>query len=388
MPSPRYCKLRFRKHPFFTVVYADGSTSSFTRHCSKEVARQIQADINNRIALGTFDRKDFRPARSASKSIYLLAKEYIIEREKQLARKDIARNTYLTDIQALQLFINTVGRDILADQVTKEFIKEKFIDELLKTDTRKKAAYQNGSINAYLKHLSICFSFAKEKGYIQDNPFFEVDKLSTKNGNRPNRLTMEEIERFREYFAVKQPWHLDVFNFALWTGARRQSIPAIKLDQIERWTIGGTKYDILRIIEKGEKERRVPVMDKLGALIERRKCALQDERIIQGSISISHNQRNIDLVRRRAKEGYLFFEIADPDTITEMFRKAAQALQIPGVTFHSTRHTFTTYNLAQGVKLTDMQQLLGHGDIKTTMIYNDPIIQMLLEGVYNKMAQL
>lgn len=42
-----------------------------------------------------------------------------------------------------------------------------------------------------------------------------------------------------------------------------------------------------------------------------------------------------------------------------------------GITFHSLRHTFGTQMAAQGVPMRTLQELLGHRDFKTTLLYAD-----------------
>lgn len=41
------------------------------------------------------------------------------------------------------------------------------------------------------------------------------------------------------------------------------------------------------------------------------------------------------------------------------------------VTFHTSRHTFATLLLADGVAITTIQKLLGHTSVKTTQIYSE-----------------
>ena len=58
-----------------------------------------------------------------------------------------------------------------------------------------------------------------------------------------------------------------------------------------------------------------------------------------------------------------------PRTFERGIRRLIRLARIPDATIHSFRHTFASHLAMAGVPLPTIQQLLGHRDIQTVMIY-------------------
>lgn len=231
-------------------------------------------------------------------------------------------NTYDSYRFSLSKFQKYIGKDIKLSQVTPKTIDE-YTKYCLKILRNKPV-----TINKDLRHLKTSFNKAIEWGYLKNNP---IKRFLTQDRMPPRYLTLKEIQIL---FTGAKNAKFDLFlKIAVLTGMRRAEIVNLTWQDIDL-----TNDVILIRKSKSHKSRYVPISPELKPILEQHKST-----------------------------GRLF-TWSDPHTATNYFRKLAKETGV-NCRLHDLRHSFATHLLASGANIKIVQEILGHSDIKTTMIY-------------------
>ncbi len=202
----------------------------------------------------------------------------------------------------------------------------------------------DATVNRDLSGLRHMFNKGMEWGMMKQSPFSQVKKLFYKENNKRLRyLTEKEIDRLLEV-SDQFPGYLKwIVITAINTGMRRQELLNLKFDQINDGFIYLTET-------KTNEARQIPINDDLKVLFE--------------EISEGRKQRNLI-------SPYVFCDSTGKPfkDVKASFNAALRKANIRDFTFHDLRHTFASHYLMRGGSLKNLQQILGHKDIKMTMRY-------------------
>jgi len=168
--------------------------------------------------------------------------------------------------------------------------------------------------------------------------------------------TTDEVPRLLEEY----PEYLRrIIVCALNTGMRRQEILTLKWPQIRDGLIYLKAQDT-----KTKEPRQIPINDDLKALFDEIK---QEQ---QSSTDRVYGLDGKPIKKRSLSSGHIF--LYRGNTVKNVKKSCKTALKESGVKdfrFHDLRHTFASHFLMRGGNLKELQEILGHKDIKMTIRY-------------------
>ena len=271
--------------------------------------------------------------------------------EHLLIEKGVSRNTvtaYAADLQEYAAFLESCSIfDI--DKTDTTAILSWLVNLSKKGLSAKSRARHLISVRGFYKFLF-------QEGLISFNPVKKIDLPKT-GLYLPQTLSVKEVTAILEGPDQTKPKGIRnaaMLEILYGAGLRVSELIHMKVQDLN------TEAGFVRILGKGEKERIVP----LGSFA--RKAA-------ENWITTAR-----PLLLKGHSSPYLFVARAEKPMTRQGFWKIVKTYALKAdisknVTPHTFRHSFATQLLQNGYDIRTVQELLGHKNLKTTMIYTHVI---------------
>ncbi|SFZ91329.1 Site-specific recombinase XerD [Flaviramulus basaltis] len=248
---------------------------------------------------------------------------------KWLEQKRFSKNTVNTYVEVTALFLRYINLKRI-DTITSRSIEQFNYDFIF--NAKKSISYQNQCISG-IKHY---FDF---KNITVET--FEI-KRPNKDKKLPNVLSKEEVKAI--FDATKNLKHKTLLSLVYSAGLRIGEALNLKINDID------FERGLIHIkAAKGKKDRYTLLSHGIIPLLQ---------------TYINHYKPKILLFEGRFDKPY---------TQVSARQVLKKSLLLAGIkkyaTLHTLRHSFATHLLESGTDIRYIQELLGHNDPKTTMIY-------------------
>lgn len=351
------------------VVQADNAVRLYIHHFLSEAGNISQLFPN----AGTAAEKRFHDAKTTQGKIRetLRIKHYAYSTERTYIDWFLRFHTYLTGVKNIDW--ETQGAD---EADVRDFLSHLAIKQRVSSST------QNQAFNALL------FLFRE----VLKIDLKDLSKtVRAKRGPKlPVVLTQSEVRSLLEHVTGRD---LLLLHLLYGTGMRLMEVARLRVQDIDF----GTDSIIVRA-SKGDKDRMTVLPDAVKDRLEEHLAAIKNihEKDLMNSFGEVYLPGGLDRKYPNAAKDWRWqyvFPAAtlsvdprsgkvrrhhiSPSSIQKAVAGAVRKAAIPKhATVHTLRHSFATHLLMSGVNIREVQELLGHKSVETTMIYTHVLRNM------------
>lgn len=182
-------------------------------------------------------------------------------------------------------------------------------------------------------------------------PKYKKISIKEKDYLTEDEILNELLPYYNQLFPIKGEFYKFVTKFLFYTGVRPDEMCSLLTKDIDF-----EKHIFIVRNPKDHEDKKVPFPSVLIPLMKR---YLQTDRVLAYNVKYSHiqyvfNRLNSELQYKKKLNSYML------------------------------RHSFAHYLLDNGVPIEKLQILMGHSDLKTTMIYARPREQDALQSYFDK----
>ena len=272
--------------------------------------------------------------------------------ENEAAKTDIANDEFLKMFLASKRIEGCSDRTISYCQTTVKHLLSKTENSVRKITTEEMREYlsnyqkrndcSNVTIDNVRRNISSFFSWLEEEDYILKSPMRRIHKIKTKTVVK-STISDEGIELLRDN--CKEKRDLAIIDLLYSTGIRVGELVNLNIEDID---LEGRECVVYG---KGDKERRVYFDAKakvhLKEYIETRR---DNNEALFVTLDAPHDRLKISGVEIR-------------------LRKLGRELNLERIHPHKFRRSMATRAIDKGMPIEQVQKILGHSQIDTTMQY-------------------
>lgn len=274
--------------------------------------------------------------------------EYIYDYQKKESLK-LEDSTFRTNLSVIKK-LKEYNANLYFDDITTEWLDEYYFYLMAELGNNQNTANKN---MATIKKYVLA---AHNAGYMEENPFKSWKiKKGIPSGNY---LLEDELQTLMELYTsgeLEYKYHktLELFLFLCFSSLHIGDAKGLTLEQFSSDTL---TYFRMKLKNRKPMPIQVPISEPLRKLLK-------------------------NIVGTR-KKGPLFEKLPAEQTMNRYLKEIAAIAGIEKPITHKVgRHTFATFFLRKTKDITSLKEILGHSDLRETMIYAHVLNESKQEGV-------
>lgn len=254
---------------------------------------------------------------------------------------------------------------IFRDHILPSFGKQKIadIDPIQCQQWTNNQAKESVDFNIRYSYMSKIFDFAIRQGIIDKNPAALIERPKRKRVARSKKAEMkfytrEELQLFLSLCQSKLPhmWYV-FFRLLAYTGMRRGEALVLKWEDLDE------EAHTIRINKTVTHGKQGAYISDTPKTEKSNRTILLDDTTLQLLLSLDHTS---SFIFHNRKGNY-----PTPSMVVRMMHKAVDGSDLRYISPHGLRHTHCSLLFSAGVSIPEVQDRLGHSDVKTTLdVYN------------------
>lgn len=218
------------------------------------------------------------------------------------------------------------------------------------------------TVNRKLSTLRSFYLFLLRLGEIDVSPLETINSLKF-YAEKQIPVSQEEMETLHAKVFPEIENLLDecIVETLYQTGMRKSELCGLKFEDVDLYK------NELKILGKGNKERYVPISEKLGGLL---KSYLE----IRKPKKEFENLFFVNRLGKKLTEKFVYIVVNKYLSIVTSKQKRSP---------HILRHSFATHVLDNGAEISKVKEILGHSSLASTQVYTNANIEQL-KKVFNQ----
>ncbi|MGQ7542497.1 site-specific integrase [Streptococcus suis] len=244
----------------------------------------------------------------------------------------------------------------------------------------------------FIGMTKMVLDFAVNLGYIHDNPMKKIIKprksseVDEEEKKKENFYSREDLQKFLDCVAKEDKEEIAcIFRLLAFTGMRKSEVLALRWKDLDFFT---SRLSVSQIVAYGENNTIVYQTPKT----KKSKRTITLDPITVSILKKWEKTRQFLNFPQRVKPTDLVFPAETGnahsfDYINYNLRCILKKYDLPYITPHGFRHTHCSLLFEAGASIKEVQERLGHEDIKTTMNIYAHVTENTKEKTAEKFAQ-